>query len=141
MPFVVRWPREVPAGTVCDQTVCFTDLMATFAGVLGTPLPAGAGEDSHSLLPVLLDPSARTSRELTVLKADASVLREGRWKLITHLGSGGFSKPRRIEPEPGGPRGQLYDLAADPAETTNLWDEHPEVVARMEELLAPYRDR
>ena len=75
-----------------------------------------------------------------VVQADASVIREENWKLITHLGSGGFSRPRRVDPTPGGPEGQLYDLARDPSETTNLWSDHPEVVERLMGALAPYRE-
>ncbi|HIE70558.1 MAG TPA: sulfatase, partial [Planctomycetes bacterium] len=126
MPFVVRWPGHVDERSVCASTTCFTDVLPTLADVVGAPLPAGAGEDGHSLALLLADASASTSREVTVLKADASVIRVGKWKLITHLGSGGFSKPRRIDPEEGGPRGQLYDLDADLAETTNLWSERPQ---------------
>jgi len=139
MPFVVRWPERTPAGTVSDQLLCFTDLLATAADLVGTPLPPGTTEDSHSLLPVLVDETSSTTRGPTVLKANAAVIRDGHWKLITHLGSGGFSKPRRVEPDSGGPRGQLYDLSTDPGETTNRWSQHRELVERLTELLAPYR--
>jgi len=139
MPFVVRWPERVDAGSVSGQTTCFTDLLATVSDVVGVPLPETTTADSHSILPVLLDPSSASTRTTTILKADASVVRHGDWKLITHLGSGGFSKPRRIKRAPGGPAGQLYDLANDPGETTNLWSARPDVVERLSELLAPYR--
>ncbi|TSA29328.1 MAG: hypothetical protein D4R65_15395 [Verrucomicrobiaceae bacterium] len=36
--------------------------------------------------------------------------------------------------KPGAPPGQLYDLAADPGETTNLYSDHPEIVARLSQL-------
>jgi hypothetical protein len=58
-------------------------------------------------------------------------IRSGRWKLIEGLGSGGFTKPSRIEPGPGDPAGQLYDLVADPAETTNRFAAEPAVVERL----------
>ena len=116
-------------------------MLATAADVAGVPLPEGAAEDSHSLLPVLLDPSASTSRGVTILKTNASVIRDGHWKLIAHLGSGGFSRPGKVEPRPGGPEGQLYDLAADPGETTNVWNEYPEIVERLRGELASYRGR
>ncbi len=58
-------------------------------------------------------------------------IREGDWKLALGLGSGGFSKPKHIEPVEGGPLGQLYNLAGDRQETNNLWNEHPEIVARL----------
>ncbi|MEM7306645.1 MAG: arylsulfatase [Planctomycetota bacterium] len=139
MPFVARWPGRAPAGTSCGQLLCFTDLLATAADLAGVPVPPGAGEDSCSLVPVLLDPDASTARGATVLKANASVVRDGAWKLVAHLGSGGFSRPGRVEPAPGGPRGQLFDLSTDPGETTNLWSERPEVVARLTEVLAALR--
>ena len=66
-------------------------------------------------------------------------LRSGRWKLITALGSGGFSKPRRVVARPGGPDGQLYDLVNDRAETTNLYLQQPDVVRRLKDELARSR--
>lgn len=130
VPFLVRWPGTVVAGSACDRTVCFTDMLATFASIVGQVLPAGTGEDSIDILPLLRGDNTPV-RATTILKRDASVIRQGRWKLITHRGSGGFSEPRRVEPRPGEPEGQLYDLARDIGETTNRWQEHPEIVARL----------
>jgi arylsulfatase A-like enzyme len=138
MPFVVRWPGRIKAGSTCDQTICFTDMLATFADVVGEELAAADTRDSVSILP-LLGGSKRPVRDVTVLHPRATVLRQGKWKLITHLGSGGFSKPRRINPKPGEATGQLYDLEADPAETTNLWLSRPGTVARLTDLLEAAR--
>jgi hypothetical protein len=66
-------------------------------------------------------------------------IRQGDWKLEFGLGSGGFSDPRVIEPEPGGPRGQLYNLAKDPREERNLWLERPDLVARLTALMEKYK--
>ena len=49
--------------------------------------------------------------------------------------SGGFSQPKRLKAEPGGPRGQLYNLREDTGETRNLYGDKPEVVVRLEALL------
>lgn len=135
MPFVVRWPGTVEAGSTSTQTICFTDLLATLADITGVALPEEAGSDGHSLLPVLRDADAQTTRRHTILKADAAVVRVGNWKLITHLGSGGFSPPRRQTPVAGGPKGQLYELDQDPGETNNLWLHRPDIVARLEKVL------
>jgi len=135
MPFVVRWPGRVGEREVCQRTVCFTDVLPTLADVVGVPLPTGTARDGYSIAPVFADPAASTGREVTVLKSDASVIRSGRWKLITHLGSGGFSKPRRIDPEAGGPEGQLYDLDADLGETRNRAQEEPELASELREEL------
>jgi arylsulfatase A-like enzyme len=137
MPFIVRWPGRVKAGTVSDQTICFTDLLATFADICGTKLSATAGLDSFSFLPVLegRQPKGQPIRGPIVMQAGSSsamMIRSGDWKLINQLGSGGFTKPSSIKPKPGEPAGQLYNLRDDRAETNNLYLQHPEIVARLE---------
>ena len=62
-------------------------------------------------------------------------LRDGNWKLIPQLGSGGFSQPRKEKPVANGPQGQLYRLDTDVAETTNLWLDEKKRVAHMTKLL------
>lgn len=135
MPFVVRWPGKVEPGSVSPQVISFTDLLATFAAVLDVDLPRGAGEDSFNVLPVLLgdQPDEKPIRPPVVVPALTGMLsiRSGPWKLIDGLGSGGFSRPRRIEPESDGPAGQLYQLEDDPGETKNLWQERPEIRDRL----------
>ena len=54
-------------------------------------------------------------------------------------GSGGFTKPDRIEPEPGEPAGELYNLASDPHEDRNLYLKRPEKVEELSALLEKYR--
>lgn len=142
VPFLVRWPGVVPEGATCDSLICHTDMLATFADLVDLPLPEDAGLDSVSILPALRQPASSPEvRETLILKRNASVVRKGRWKLITHLGSGGFTKPRRIEPEPDGPTGQLYDLQADPGETNNVWQQHPDTVKALQAILATEQSR
>lgn len=135
MPFLVRWPGKVQPGSVSHHLVCFTDLLATFAALTGKELPAGAGPDSENFLPVLTRAASgsESARAPIVMKSGsgAMMIRDGNWKLIDRLGSGGFSEPKRIEPGPDDPPGQLYNLATDPGETTNLWPDHPDVVTRL----------
>lgn len=138
MPFVVRWPGRVEAGRVSHQTICFTDLLATFAEICGVTLSDQEGPDSFSLLGVLTGahPEGKPVREPVVMQAGsagAMMIRSGPWKWINRLGSGGFSQPRRVEPTVGGPSGQLYHLEEDRAESHNRHDEQPEVVARLRE--------
>ena len=66
-------------------------------------------------------------------------LRSGDWKLIEGLGSGGFTRPTVIEPVEGGPVGQLYNLAEDPAGEINLYLERPDVVERLARMLEETR--
>jgi arylsulfatase A-like enzyme len=135
IPFIVRWPGEVQVNSVSHQTICFTDMLATMAAVVGAELPDSAGPDSFNILPVLRgeQPEEKPVRGPMVIYSGngTPTIRSGPWKLIAGLGSGGFSQPSRVKPEPGGPRGQLYNLDQDLAETTNLYQQQPEIVQRL----------
>jgi arylsulfatase A-like enzyme len=131
MPFIVRWPGTVGAGSVCDQTISFTDVLATMADVVGKDLPAGAGPDSFSFLPALKGGTFQRPPIVMQSGGGFMTIRSGRWKLVDGLGSGGFSEPARTAAGPGDPAGQLYDLAADLAETTNRFAGEPGVVERL----------
>ena len=133
LPFLVRWPGRIKAGSVNATTISFADLLATFAEITGAKLPHDAGEDSFSILPALLGRPAPAARAgvMTLSSRGALTLREGDWKFISALGSGGFSPPQKQMPTPGGPIGQLYHLGRDPGEQNNLWQQEPEVVARL----------
>ncbi len=141
IPLLIRWPATIAAGSVSEETVCLVDLLATCADILGTPLPANAGEDSVSNLPLWRGESLdRTLREATVHSSvnGSLSIRQGRWKLEMCPGSGGWSYP---EPGPecdGLPPLQLYDLAADIGERQNVAAEQPAVVEELTELLTTY---
>lgn len=142
VPFICRWPGRIKPGTRSSQTVCLTDLLATCAAAVGESLPAGAGPDSYNILPAMLDPLLQKPiREATVHHSAQGMfaIRQGPWKLILGLGSGGFTAPRQVEPKAGEPAGQLYNLSDDPAEQKNLWAKHPEIVERLTALLQRYR--
>ena len=129
VPFIVRWPGTVAPGTRCDALVQQTDIIATLAAVLDAKLPAGAGEDSVSLLPLLKGGTAPV-REFGISHAANGLpaLRRGTWKIIFGPGGGGFNK---TAPADDAPAGQLYDLATDPGETMNLWAEKPDLAAEL----------
>lgn len=143
MPLIARWPGRIQPSSTSKDTVCFTDLLSTFAELTGKPLPEGAGEDSFSLVPALLGRAAgKPVREATVHQSSRGVLalRQGKWKLIPALGSGGFSPPATLAAKAGEPAGQLYDLEADPGELNNVYAQQPEVVKRLTAVLQRYRD-
>ena len=137
VPFLARWPGGIAAASTNSQAVCLTDLMATCADLVGEPLPAGAGEDSFSLLPLLRGTGASTRDAVVHHSINGSfALRQGKWKLALCDDSGGWSDPKPgRKPEPGRPAIQLYDLESDPAEQNNLADAQPALVARMTALL------
>jgi arylsulfatase A-like enzyme len=104
IPFIVRWPGKVKRASICDDTICLTDLMATCAEILGVKLPDNAAEDSVSILPDLLGTAKGPVREATVHQSinGSLALRQGKWKLEMCGDSGGWS-----DPKPGSPTPQL----------------------------------
>ncbi len=144
VPCIVRWPGVVTPGSQSDQLVCLTDCLATVAEIVGQPLAAGAGEDSYSFLSVLTgsEPAGPLREAIVHQSGDGTLaVREGPWKLITKLGSHGFSAPKNIEPKADGPQGQLYNLGDDPAERDNRWLAEPAVVERLAALLTRYQSQ
>ena len=142
VPFLARWPGRIRAGAVSDETICLTDIFATTAELLGFPMDRNTGEDSYSLLPVMLGRQGNSPlREAVVHHSGQGMfsIRKGPWKLILGLGSGGFTRPAQIDPQPGGPDGQLYNLAEDPREQRDRFTEKPEVVTELKMLLERYR--
>jgi arylsulfatase A len=140
VPFLVRWPSQVEPGSQCDELVSLVDLMATCADLNDSALPAEAGGDSVSLLP-LLQGSDKPVREAVVHHSGHGkfAIREGKWKLMLCPGSGGWTSPRDFEAiEQGLPAVQLYDMESDIGERRNLQAEHPEVVQRLTGRLEEY---
>jgi len=140
MPFVARWPNIIPQGSVSDELICFTDMLATFAAIVGTELPQNAGEDSYNVLPAMLgEPREGGIREALVAHLS---IRQGDWKLIFGDGEGNLSR-RYGGGEPRNPRqipGELFNLAEDIGETTNLYESNPEIVAHLSKLMDKYRE-
>lgn len=144
VPCVIRWPGRVKPGTVTGQLACLTDFMATFAELTGAKLPPTAAEDSFSFAPLLTGRrpggSLRTSLVMHSAQGTFAVRRDG-WKLTDALGSGGFTAPAKVVPEPGGPTGQLYDLYTDPQERTNRFNGQAALVQALESELGDIQAR
>ncbi len=133
VPFLVRWPGHVKAGSQSDHLVCLTDLFATVAELTNVTIPANAGEDSASFLPALLGQQMKPREPVVHHSIEGRfAIRDGSWKLCLCEGSGGWSKGG------DGKAIQLYDLSIDPGETRNLASAEPETVARMTRLLESY---
>jgi arylsulfatase A-like enzyme len=139
VPFLVRWTGKIKPGSRSDQLACLSDLMATCADILQTKLPDNAGEDSVSLLPVLLDTDREPLRDSLVHHSGGKgrfAIRQGHWKLALCPGSGGWGKPNDEEALAEGlPPVQLYNLHEDIGERVNIEGEHADTVSRLVKLL------
>lgn len=135
IPFIISWPDKIQAGSSCDSTICLTDFMATCASILQYRLPEDAGEDSFSLLPLLIPGSNKTyERDFTIQHSvyGEFSIRQGKWKLAVCPGSGGWSHPTPVEArEQALPSVQLFDMEKDIAEQHNEAAQHPEIVKQL----------
>lgn len=133
VPFIVTWPKRVPAGSRCDRAICLVDIFPTIAEIVGRPLPAGAAEDGVSFAPLLTQPDAPWQRPPFVMHSINGffAIRDGDWKLLECRGSGGWSLPETKVPKDAPPI-QLYNLAEDIGEARNLYEQEP---ARVADLL------
>jgi arylsulfatase A len=134
VPFLMRWPAVIKAGSKCDAPVGQIDFMATCAEIVGVELPPNAGEDSRSLLAAMRGENYEPGPLMHHSSDGRLSIRDGQWKLNLFRGSGGSLKPMRVEPKEGEPSFELYDMKSDWRETTNVYDQHPEVVKRLTEL-------
>ena len=140
IPFIAHWPRRIRAGSVCAETICLTDLLATCAAVVGAELPDDAGEDSSDLLPTLVGDAPGPGRPATVHHSIRGkfAVRQGPWKLVCCRGSGGWSLPEEDVPADA-PPAQLYHMDDDPRELVNLFADRPDVAARLLDVLDRFR--
>lgn len=142
IPCILRWPQKAPHHIV-EQAVCLTDFYATFADINHYRLKDSEGEDSYSLLPLIVNENYNQQvREALVhhsIEGKFSI-RKGKWKLLLWPGSGGWSTPisKDVETLSKLPSMQLYDMISDPRETKNLVDEYPKVASELRDLLLSY---
>lgn len=143
IPFLVKWPNGIKDNRVSDETICLTDLMATFAEITNYKMLDNEGEDSYSFMPIIKSKNTtKPIREATVHHSinGSFAIRKDKWKLIMCSGSGGWSypKPNNKSVIDTLPEMQLYDLKSDPKESNNLVFSQPKKVKELRSLLIKY---
>ncbi|MGB7343425.1 MAG: arylsulfatase [Pirellulaceae bacterium] len=163
VPFIARWPGRIKPGTTSDQLISGVDMLATFAALTDQALDDEQRADSVDILPALIGEPDFPLRETLVLspnKPTHLAIRKGKWVYIGAKGSGGFkggpgthaaggpvcasfvgsvnSDFENGEFKADAPPAQLYDLQSDLRQTRNLYNEYPEVVKELSELLKSY---
>ena len=122
IPFIVRWPGHVPAGTANDHQLAFYDLMPTFCELLGVACPE---TDGLSFYPTMLGREGQTAHPFLYWEfheTDQIGLRMGDWKLVVVKGV-----PR------------LYDLSKDVHEDHDVAKKHPRLVKEMVGIIRAQR--
>lgn len=115
VPFIAHWPEKIKPGTTSDKLICLTDMMATFASIVGYKLEDNMGEDSFNALPVLLGKQEKIRESIISQDHGGNMaIRKGPWKLVGN---------------------QLFNLNEDLKEIQDLAEEHPEVVSSLKALL------
>ncbi|MEM9801561.1 MAG: arylsulfatase [Planctomycetota bacterium] len=124
VPFIAQWPGRFPAGATSDHLVSSLDVTATLLDLIGAA-PA-AGLDSESFASVLANGTSARPRSPLYWEYrpfGGQAVRDGRWKLV------------RTGLKKGEPKLHLFDLDDDPAESRNVAEENPDVVARLEAFM------
>ncbi len=123
VPFIARWPGQIPIGTVRNDLLCFTDVMATVAAAVGDSLPEADALDSHNLLPAFRGDSLNQPIRQELIIGE-KVVRQNQWKFIAGGGEGVLSRVygRGVSELPLEQQNELYNLDQDPEETNNLYE-------------------
>ena len=147
-PFLIRWPDHVPAGTVCDDLISLSDVLATLAGIFHVPLPKNAAEDSFDVSASWFGtgPSTRDSVVLQDARANYAI-RQGPWKLIERANPPTIVARNRVaqkkieDARHQGPKhDELFNIADDPSETRDVSGDYPEILERLHALLTKTRN-
>ena len=124
VPLLVKWPGQVKPGTVSDHVSAFWDFLPTFIEIIGRPTPVET--DGISMLPTWLGhPEKQITHEYLYWELHGQqAVRWGDWKGIRR------SPEKEIE---------LYNLRTDISEAHNLANQHPEIVAKIQEIMSTAR--
>ena len=126
VPTIAWWPGKIQPATTCSEISSTMDILPTFVGLAGGTLPTDRKIDGGNIFPLLSgDKGAKSPHNYFdyYLNDDLCAIREGDWKLHRKEESG------KVLEKP-----ELYNLATDIGEKQNLATEHPEIVARLEQL-------
>lgn len=140
VPFIIEWPEKALKNTTSEKTICTTDFFATCAELTGYQIKDSEGEDSYSMLPLLVSEKDNDIREYTVHHSinGSFAIRKGEWKLNVCPGSGGWSYPSLQDIKTENlelPSMQLYNLKDDFGETNNLITQYPEKAKELKAAL------
>lgn len=125
VPMIANWPGMIKPGSSTDHISAFWDVLPTLMEIAGSGTPENI--DGISFLPVLLGKDGQRDHDYLYWEFPAykgqQAVRMGKWKAI------------RKEIFNGNMEIELYDLESDPAETENIADDFPDIVARIDSIM------
>ncbi len=124
VPFLIRWPGTIPAGTASDEMVTSMDLLPTFAILAGAQAPTDREIDGKDISNVLLNRQGKSPHDRFFYHQanNLRAVRAGKWKLyVGPIGKRGEQKVQTT----------LFNLNADIGEKINRAAQHPHVVKRL----------
>ncbi|MCB1225974.1 MAG: sulfatase-like hydrolase/transferase [Verrucomicrobiales bacterium] len=120
VPFLIRWPAQIPAGQVLDTPILSTDIAATARRwIRESDADRKIQRDGLDLLPLLRDGTPLAERPLYWRVGKKAALRRGPWKISRAAGKGSSQA------------WALYNLEKDPAETTDVSSSEPALFTQM----------
>ena len=138
IPHIVKWPRKIKPGTTNNSLNTLASFYSTVADLLKLKV---SSSDSYSIFSELIN-DVKTEEDRSIIHHSSEghfSIRNGDWKMIEKLGSGGFSLPKTIDPMPGVTQERLYNMREDLFEQTNLADDYPKIIAEMKYKLDSIR--
>ena len=138
IPLVVVLPGYTK-GTVSDALVSQIDLFASFANLIGSELPQGAGKDSQNHIDAFLGNSSK-GRDYVIESANALSVSDGEWKYIEPNKGARYSKLTDIEMG-NDTLPQLYNLKKDIGEKENLYLDNTEKLNEMKSILETEKNK
>ncbi|HMJ67392.1 MAG TPA: arylsulfatase [Cyclobacteriaceae bacterium] len=126
VPMIVRWPERIAAGTRTDHVSAFWDVVPTIADIVAANVKQ---TDGISFLATLLGDSSRQVKHNFLYwefheKDGRRAVRRGNWKLVQY----------EVNKDTAGSF-ELYDLAIDPGEESDMAPEFPEVVEQLKSIM------
>ncbi|MCA9036977.1 MAG: arylsulfatase [Planctomycetaceae bacterium] len=122
VPFFVRWDGHLKGGQKVERIAAHIDIAPTLAALAGVDVP-GEQVEGRNLLPLMLDPEAEWSDRTLVTHVC-------RWKTGDNPDNHQWERfSLRNEQYRFVNNKELFDMKADPSQTRNVIDQHPEVAA------------
>jgi len=135
VPFIIRWPKKIPAGVTCTEITSTIDILPTLAKITGAKLP-DAELDGKNILDLWKGKKGvQSPHEYYFMVYDGQAVRSGDWKYHKKE----VFKVKETSRKSEGPT--LYKLKNDVGETVNVIDQNPEVANRLAKALDAHLER